>query len=241
MLEGKSITKSFGGLIALNNVDFMVKQKEIVGLIGPNGAGKTTLFNVITGIHRPDSGVIKFRGENIIGLNTHEIIRRGIARTFQLIRPFLNMTALDNVVVAILAMNKKIDVDEARKEAEYFLEIVGFPLNKKNRPTKNLTLIERKMVELARALATKPAILLLDEYAAGLTPTEVEKCNDLIKKLRSEYGITIFWIEHVMRAIMSVCDRIIVLHHGHKIAEGTPKEIASDEQVIKAYLGEKYA
>ncbi|MEM2305282.1 MAG: ABC transporter ATP-binding protein, partial [Candidatus Methanomethylicia archaeon] len=239
MLEGVNISKFFGGLAALKNVSFSLNKREIVGLIGPNGAGKTTLFNIITGFIPPSSGTILFKGKKLNGLKPHKICRSGIARTYQIVKPFSNLTVLENVTVGIVSREKnRVSFSKARSEALEILKLVGLE-NKESVLAKNLTLMDKKMLEFARALATKPEVLLLDEVCAGLNPTEIYRAIQLIKSLR-EHGITIFWIEHIMRAIMTVADRIIVLHHGEKIAEGPPKEIANDSRVIDAYLGEKY-
>lgn len=239
MLEGVNISKFFGGLAALKSVSFSLNKREIVGLIGPNGAGKTTLFNIITGFIPPSSGTILFKGKKLNGLKPHKICRSGIARTYQIVKPFSNLTVLENVTVGIVSREKnRVSFSKARSEALEILKLVGLE-NKESVLAKNLTLMDKKMLEFARALATKPEVLLLDEVCAGLNPTEIYRAIQLIKSLR-EHGITIFWIEHIMRAIMTVADRIIVLHHGEKIAEGPPKEIANDSRVIDAYLGEKY-
>jgi len=238
MLEGTNISKFFGGLAALKNVSFSLNMGEIVGLIGPNGAGKTTLFNVITGFIPPSSGIIRFKGRKINGLKPHKICKLGIARTYQIVKPFSNLTVLENVVVGMVSGRRKLSLSKARSEALEILKLVGLE-NKESIQAKNLTLMDKKMLELARALATEPEVLLLDEVCAGLNPAEIQRAVQLIKNLR-EHGLTIFWIEHIMRAIMAVADRIIVLHHGEKIAEGTPREIANDSKVIDAYLGEKY-
>ena len=239
MLEGRGVTKYFGGLAAVKNVDFEVRKGEIVGLIGPNGAGKTTLFNVISGMLKPTSGSIVFEGEDITGLDPHRVCEMGIARTFQIVQPFLNMTVLENVMVGLLYGRRRMSVLDARSEALRILDFVGLR-EKSGMLARGLTLIDRKMLELARALATDPKLILLDEVLAGLNPVETEEAVKLIEGLRSELGITIFWIEHLMRAIMKAADRIIVLHHGEKIAEGTPEEVANNTRVIEAYLGEKY-
>ncbi|MEM2351887.1 MAG: ABC transporter ATP-binding protein [Thermoproteota archaeon] len=236
ILEGKNITKRFSGLVALKEVDFDLREGEILGLIGPNGAGKTTLFNIISGFFLPDEGSVSYKGKELTGLKPFNICKLGIARTFQVVKPFLNMKVLDNVIVGSLSRTK--DMKEAKDIALEKLRFVGME-DKKDLLASSLTLADRKRLEMARALATMPEVLLLDEAIAGLNPKETEEAVELISKIREE-GITIFMIEHVMRAIMTISDRIIVLHHGEKIAEGSPREIASDQRVVDAYLGEKY-
>jgi branched-chain amino acid transport system ATP-binding protein len=238
ILEGKGVTKYFGGLAAVSDVDFYVDQGEVVGLIGPNGAGKTTLFNLISAALVPKPGVIKFKDKNITGLKPYKICRLGIARTFQTIKIFAHLPVFDNVRVgSLFGTSVKISSAEAEKEAAVLLEFVGLA-NMSRTLAKDLTLANQKRLEVARALATRPEILLLDELMAGLTYTEVDQAMELVKKIRDK-GITIVMIEHVMKAIMNVCDRIIVLHHGKKIAEGTPQEIASSPTVVEVYLGEQ--
>jgi branched-chain amino acid transport system ATP-binding protein len=237
ILEGEGVTKYFGGLAAVSNVDFHVDHGEIVGLIGPNGAGKTTLFNLISAALVPKPGTIKFKGENITGLKPHQICRKGVARTFQSVKTFANMPVLDNVVLgSFFGMPTGMSSADAVTEATGLLEFVGLSALRATL-AKDLTLANQKRLEVARALATKPELLLLDELMAGLNPTEVAQATELVARIRHK-GTTIFMIEHVMEAIMSVCDRIIVLHHGEKIAEGTPQEIATSRKVVEVYLGE---
>jgi len=234
LLEVEKLTKNFGGLIALAGVDFYIKEGEIVGLIGPNGAGKTTTFNLISGAMRPTSGIIRFKGENTTDLKPHQICKRKMARTFQNVQLFFHMTVLDNVLLGSLfgALER---MSEAKREAMALLEFVGLSV-KKGIQAKDLAVPEQKRLEIARALATKPDLLLLDEVMAGLTPTEITSAVELIRKICSK-GITVFMIEHIMHAIMDVSDRIIVLHYGKNIAEGTPEEIAANQKVIEIYLG----
>jgi branched-chain amino acid transport system ATP-binding protein len=237
ILEGQGVTKYFGGLAALTNVDFHVDQGEILGLIGPNGAGKTTLFGLISAAHVPKSGVIRFKGENITGLKPYKICRQGLARTFQSVKIFPNMPVISNVLLgAHFGTSQRVTSAQAAEEAARLLEFVGLS-EMAVIPAKNLTLANQKLLEVARALATKPEVLLLDEIMAGLNSTEITQAMELVSKMRNQ-GITIFMIEHVMKAIMSVCDRIMVLHHGKKIAEGTPQEIATSKTVVEVYLGE---
>jgi len=237
ILEGEGVTKYFGGLAAVSNVDFHVEQGEIVGLIGPNGAGKTTLFNLISGALVPKSGVIKFKDKNITRLKPHQICRMGVARTFQSVKVFANMPVMQNVLLgSLFGVSIGISSAGASREATELLEFVGLSAVRAT-PAKDLTLVNQKRVEVARALATKPELLLLDELMAGLNTTEVAQAMELVTRIRDK-GITIFMIEHVMKAIMGVCDRIMVLHHGEKIAEGTPQEIATSKTVIDVYLGE---
>ena len=237
ILEGQGVTKYFGGLAAVSNVDFHVDQGEILGLIGPNGAGKTTLFGLMSAAHVPKPGMIKFKGENITGLKPHQICRKGLARTFQSVKVFPNMPVISNVVLGVHFGNAgRMTSVEAAEEAARLLDFVGL-LAMTDIPAKDLTLVNQKLLEVARALATKPEVLLLDEIMAGLNPTEVALAMGLVSKIRAQ-GITVLMIEHVMKAIMSVCDRIMVLHHGKKIAEGTPQEIATSKTVIEVYLGE---
>jgi branched-chain amino acid transport system ATP-binding protein len=237
ILEGNAVTKHFGGLAAVSGVDFGVDHGEIVGLIGPNGAGKTTLFNLISGALIPDSGTIRFQEQDITGLKPHLICRRGLARTFQSVRVFPHMSAHANVQVAALFGGADgMSTAEANRETVELLEFVGLS-DVGAIPAKDLKLPNQKRLEVARAMATRPELLLLDELMAGLNPTEVAEAMELVTRIRDR-GITIFMIEHVMKAIMNVCNRIIVLNYGEKIAEGTPLEISTSETVVKVYLGE---
>jgi branched-chain amino acid transport system ATP-binding protein len=222
--------------MALRDVSFHINSGEILGLIGPNGAGKTTLFNAVAGVFRPESGKIRFNGEEITGLPPFELSLKGIARTFQITKPFLNITVLDNMMVG--ALSKEKNLEAGKKISLEVLEFVGLA-SKKDLMAAKLTLEDRKRLELARALATKPRLLLLDEVMAGLNPKEMEDTLKLIRKVHAE-GMTIFVVEHVMKAILSVSHRILVLHHGEKIAEGTPNDIVQNQKVIDAYLGQSY-
>jgi branched-chain amino acid transport system ATP-binding protein len=237
ILEAEGVTKYFGGLAAVSKVDFGVDQGEVVGLIGPNGAGKTTLFNLISGALAPREGAIRFNGQDIAGLKPHRICKMGLARTFQSVKIFADMPVLDNVLLgSMFGISSGLSPADAARESTELLEFVGLSAVRAT-PAKDLTLVNQKRLEVARALATKPELLLLDELMAGLNPTEVAEAMELVTRIRDK-GITIFMIEHVMKAIMSICDRIIVLHHGKKIAEGTPQEIATSKTVVEVYLGE---
>jgi branched-chain amino acid transport system ATP-binding protein len=238
ILEGRKVTKNFGGLTAVYDVDFAINQGEIVGLIGPNGAGKTTLFNLISGALPTTAGEIRYKNEKISRLRPSKICQRGIARTFQLIKLFANMTVFENVFLAsVFGVSKHANKSNAEKESMELLDFVGLSAVKST-AAKDLTLGNQKRLEVARALATKPELLLLDELMAGLNLTEVTQAMELVTRIRDK-GITVFMIEHVMKAIMSVCNRIMVLDHGMKIAEGTPEEITTDKKVIEVYLGEE--
>ena len=238
ILEGKGVTKYFGGLAAVSDVDFNVEQGEALGLIGPNGAGKTTLFNLISAALTTKSGTIRFKGKNITGLKPYKICRMGIARTFQIVKVFPDLPAIGNVILGLhFGLSANMSSAEKAQKAAELLEFVGLS-EVTMAPAKDLTLANQKRLEVARALATDPELLMLDELMAGLTSTEVAQAMELVNRIRDK-GITVMMIEHVMKAIMNVCERIIVLHHGEKIAEGTPQEIATSEKVIKVYLGEK--
>ena len=239
LLELTDVTKNFGGLHVLSDVSFSVDEGEIVGLIGPNGAGKSTLFNVITGIYRPNVGSIRYRGKNLLGLKPHRICRRGIARTFQLVRIFPTMTVLENVLVGA-KYGKRTTKKKAFEDALECLEILNL-LEAKDTVVAHLTYSDRRLVEIARAIAAKPGLALLDEPLAGLNPTETQRIMALIEEIRGGHGITILWIEHKMDAVFNVCDRIVVLDYGRMLAEGSPQEIANDEKVVEAYLGEPAA
>jgi branched-chain amino acid transport system ATP-binding protein len=238
ILEGQSVTKHFGGLAAVSNVDFHVDQGEILGMIGPNGAGKTTLFNLISAALPISSGEIRFKGRKLNGLKPHQICKMGVSRTFQETKVFGNMLVFQNVLVgAFFGSTNRVSTGDATRGANQALEFVGLSALSMT-PVKDLTLVNQKRVEVARALATKPELLLLDELMAGLNPVEVSESMELIKRIR-DTGITILMVEHVMKAIMGICGRIMVLHHGEKIAEGTCNEISCNKTVIDIYLGEQ--
>ena len=236
MIDIKNIYKNFGGVQAVSNFSLHVGQGEVVALIGPNGAGKTTVFNIIAGFLLPDSGKIYFQGEDMIGFKPHEICHKGLARTFQIVRPFLYMSVLNNVIVG--ALSKVSKISEASKIAVDVLSLVGL-YEKREFLAKTLTLPDRKRLELARVLATVPKILLLDEVMAGLTPKETDDLVNIIKMINKN-GITIILIEHVMRAVMALSQRIVVINYGEKIAEGMPENVINDPDVIKAYFGEEF-
>lgn len=235
-LEG--VSRRFGGLTAVSNVDLSVEPREIVGLIGPNGAGKTTLVNVITGVHAPTAGTISFEGRRIDNLKPYQISRLGIARTYQIVQPFPQMTVLENVIAAATFASGK-SFPEARAKAHETLEFCGLT-NAADALASELTLAARKRLELAKSMATDPRVLLLDEVNAGLSPVEVDTALDLIRRLAAR-GITIIIIEHLMKVIMSLCSRLVVLHHGTKIVEGSPAFVREHPSVIEAYLGHRYA
>jgi branched-chain amino acid transport system ATP-binding protein len=238
LLEAQGISKRFGGVLALGRVDFSIDRGEVVGLIGPNGAGKTTLFNVICGL-RPTAGRIRFKGEEITGLAPHQICHRGIARTFQLTRPFLELSVQDNVAAAVLfgrRQGKISRLGDARDAADRILSSVKLD-HRKTTVAGSLLFSERRRLEVARALATGPELLLLDEVMAGLTVGEAQDMVGLLMKLKRELGLTLLVIEHVMKVVMTMCDRVVVLNYGSKLADGVPREIARHPAVIDAYLG----
>jgi len=237
ILQIEGLTKNFGGLAAVDGVDFQVDEGEILGLIGPNGAGKTTMFNLIAGTYVPNAGKIIFNGENLFGMKPNVVCRKGLARTFQNVKVFPEMNVFENVLMgAFFGAPEKKTWAQAESEAEEIIDFVGLS-DRREMVAGSMTLVNQKRVEVARALATKPRLLLLDELMAGLNPTEVGESMELVQKIQNR-GVTLIMIEHVMKAIMNICKRIIVLHHGQKIAEGTPEEISTSKTVIEVYLGE---
>ena len=238
ILEGERLTKYFGGSPALRDVSFRAEKGEILGLIGPNGAGKTTLLNVISGILKPSAGRVLFQGRDVTGTRPHAIARLGVARVLQTPRPFLSMTLSENVAVGALfgGRDRRGKTSTAAEQAEFALRLLGL-YDKRDQPVGSLNLQEKKMVELARALAMRPAVTLIDEAMSGLNPSEIDDSIRLIRRVRDELGVTIIWVEHVMKAIMGAAQRVMVLNFGQVIAMGSPGEVARDEGVIEAYLG----
>lgn len=237
ILEVKGLTKNFKGLRAVHEVTFSIERNEIFGMIGPNGSGKTTIFNLISNVFEPSSGTVLLENQPLTGLQPHKVCRKGMGRTFQIAKPFLDLSVLENVVIG--ALNRTDSVSEAQERSIRILTQMGLE-GKTDALGKDLSVPERKRLELSRALATEPKVLLLDEVMAGLNPTEVRDLLGVLRAVNS-MGITLFIIEHIMHAIMDISQRILVLHHGEKIALGTPKEVASHERVIEAYLGEEYS
>jgi len=253
LIEANNLTKRFGGLVAVNNVDFYIDEGELFGLIGPNGSGKTVMFNTITGIYKSDGGKVAFSGEDITDLPPHKINAKGIGRTFQGSKVFLSLTPLQNVMVGRHCRTKshlgsalvrtgfsRREDRETEEKAMHALELVGMGLvEAKDIPVMALTYVMRSLTGIAIALSTDPKIIFLDEPIAGMNPTEITQAMELIKRIR-DTGITVFLVEHNMKAIMGICERIMVLNMGYKIAEGTPQEISQNEEVVQAYLGREY-
>ncbi len=242
LLQMDRVTKKFGGLTAVNGVSAVIDEGEIVGLIGPNGAGKTTMMNLISGTFSPDEGRIIFDGVDITGYESYAVCRRGISRTYQIPRPFPDMTALMNVAVGVFCGKERqnMSLSDAMLDASHFLEFVGL-FGKRNILARDLSLFDLRALELARALATTPRLILIDEVMAGLNQYEARIAIRLIQKIIEECHVTILWIEHVMKIIMEATQRVVVLHYGEVIAAGPPREVVNDPQVIEAYLGEKIA
>ena len=241
MLKCTEVSKRFGGLQALKKVDLTVKKNEIAGLVGPNGSGKSTLLNLISGVYKPDSGKISFLNEDISKLPPYTICSKGITKTSQTVQSFPDMTATENVLAGLLFAEKKnAEKTEALPRAKELLAFVGLSKEKFDLPAKNLNVVELRRIQLAKALATSPKLLLLDELLTGLTPRESDEAIELIRLINKQ-GVTVLIVEHVMKVIMGLCDHVTVLHHGEKIFEGTPKEVVNDEHVVKVYLGKRFS
>ena len=239
LLEVESLSKSFGGLMAINELSLSLEEGQILGIIGPNGSGKTTLFNLMTGFIKPDTGTINFAGRDISGRRASAICKAGISRTFQIVKPFPKLTALENVTAGkSFGRQPARNLSRARSEAAEILEFVGLTA-KENTAAERLNLIDRKRLEIARALATKPKLLLLDEVFAGLNPAEIEQALELVVKIKN-LGITLMIVEHLMKIILGVSHRVIVLNYGVKIFDGSPPAAMADQKVIEAYLGEDF-
>jgi len=242
LLRVSKLVKRFGAVIAVNNVSVRITQGEIVGLIGPNGSGKTTLVNLVSGFYKPDAGRIIFEGVDVTKKGPDERLKLGIARTFQIPRVISNMTALQNVTYAVIGSRrfreKKMTLTEAAAEALYYLDIFGL-LRKRDVLCRDLALYELRLLELARALATNPKFLMVDEAMAGLNPAEADSVAKLVQRLREEFKLTIVWVEHVLRVIMRSVERVLVMNEGRLIADGTPQEVTRDARVVKAYMGER--
>ncbi|MEM3788900.1 MAG: ABC transporter ATP-binding protein [Candidatus Bathyarchaeia archaeon] len=239
LLEVKDLCKRFGGLKAVNNLSFGIEEGEIVGLIGPNGAGKTTTLNMIAGFYNPTSGTIKFEGKDITKYSAHKVCGLGIARTFQIVRVFPEVNVFEHIMIGAIAREGiRANKESLKQHVSEVLKLVGLT-EKKDTLAKNLTAVDKKRLELASALATKPKLLLLDELAAGLNPTEIDETLTLLKEI-NKMGITLLVVEHVMKFVMGLCERIIVIHYGEKIAEGPPSVVSTDRKVIESYLGEEY-
>jgi branched-chain amino acid transport system ATP-binding protein len=236
ILEIEKVSKRFGGLLALDKVTLTVQEGEIFGIIGPNGAGKTTLFNVINGVYPPTEGRIKFRGEDVTGLQPYDLSKRGLARTFQVVRPLSELTVRENVTVGACFGRENLSLEKAEQVADEVMDFVGLAARREMLASK-LNVAQKKRLEMARALAARPVMLLLDEVLAGLNPNEVADMLSVVRKIRGQ-GITILMIEHLMHAVMNLSDRVFVLDYGAQIAEGTPQEISNHPKVIEAYLGD---
>ena len=240
MLKCIGVSKRFGGLQALKNVDFTLNEGEITGLVGPNGSGKSTLLNLISGVYKPDSGQILFLGEDISKLPPYKICAKGITKTAQTVQSFPEMTATENVLTSVLFNEKKYTgKTDALPRAKELLEFVRLSKEKLDVPAKKLNVIELRRIQLAKALATNPKLLLLDELLTGLTPKESDEAIEIIKQINQQ-GVTVLIVEHVMRVIMGLCSHVVVLNHGEKICEGTPKQVVCDENVVKVYLGKRF-